>query len=148
MCDTATSSIADALHIPFKAIGKELSKDYGGIIENLWIDFELIRSQRSPKSFRFQKRVSGKAAKYLTGLSCPDDFNVGHYSVKPNFNRLLKIPLGSVADYALSLIYESTSILIKKQNKLGGFNVIKFRSDFLSACKNHGFHINIINSAP
>jgi len=145
ICYKTTEKIAFALHSPFEIIGKELSKNYGGIMEHLWIDFELIPSQ-SPWSFRFQKRVSGNSAKYLTGLSSPDKYNVGHYSVKPDFIKLLKIPPESVANYALSLIYQSTSILFDKQKILGEFDTNKFRLDFLSACKKNGFNIN--NSAP
>jgi hypothetical protein len=44
ICDMNTLPIAQALHAPFKTIGSELSGDYGGIMEHLWISFEL--SQR------------------------------------------------------------------------------------------------------
>ena len=39
-----------------------------------------------------------------------------------------------VADYALSLIYDSTTVLIDKQKKLGGIDATRFREDFLVAC--------------
>src|SRR6185436_2353439 len=113
---------------------------------HLWIDFELIRDfpeLRPPWSFRFQKRVSGYSAQKLIGLPCPARKNVGHYSVRPDFRALLKIPRNSVAGYALSLIYASTAVLIEKQKKLGGFDACKFRSDFLAACRRHGYKISL-----
>lgn len=44
ICDYSTKKVADALRNPFDIIGKELSKDYGGIMEHLWIDLELVES--------------------------------------------------------------------------------------------------------
>jgi hypothetical protein len=144
MCDQATARIADALCTAFKPISKNLSKDYGGTIEHLWIDFELIQNhaeRRRSWPFRFQKRVGGSIFK-LTGLRTPVYENVGHYSVRPDFQKLLRIPLESVASYALSLIYESTFVLVEKQKKLGGFDAQRFRLDFLSSCRDHGYQFN------
>jgi hypothetical protein len=65
MCDSTTKRIADALHAPFEAISNDLSRDYGGTMEHLWIDFELIEAhaeRHPPWSFRFQKRVGGSSA--------------------------------------------------------------------------------------
>ncbi|HXD00849.1 MAG TPA: hypothetical protein VN048_16020 [Verrucomicrobiae bacterium] len=143
MCDEATTRIAETLRSAFKTISKDLSQDYGGTIKHLWIDFELIQrhaERRSPFPFRFQKRVGGSISK-LIGLPMPVYENVGHYSVRPDFQELLRIPLESVARYALSLIYASTSVLVAKQKKLGGFDAERFRLDFLSSCKEHGFEI-------
>jgi hypothetical protein len=143
MCDRATERIADILNDVFDGIGKELSKDYGGTMQHLWIDFELIEShaqRRPPYLFRFQKKVGGSINK-LTGLQDPVYENVGNYSVRPDFKKLLRLPLDSVPSYALSLIYESTTILIEKQKKLGGFDAERFRSDFLSVCTERGFKI-------
>jgi hypothetical protein len=67
--------------------------------------------------------------------------NVGNYSVRPDFHELRSVPLDSVVSYALSLIYASTSVLIEKQKKLGGFDAQKFRSDFLTSCMQHGYDI-------
>lgn len=142
MCDLNTEKIADALQEPFDIIGKELSKDYGGIMEHLWIDFELIERHaelRPPWSFRFQGKVSGRDK--LTGLTNPDQYNVGHYSVRPDFKALAKIPLDSVVGYVLSLIYESTIMLKDKQKKLKGFDADRFREDFLSTCNKLGYKI-------
>lgn len=143
MSDQATGRIAKILRDAFKTIEKDLSKDYGGTIQHLWIDFELIQShaeRRPPFPFRFQKRVGGSICK-LTGLPTPVCENVGHYSVRPDFRELLSIPLESVTRYALSLIYASTSALVEKQKKLGGFDAQRFRVDFLVSCKEHGYEI-------
>ena len=143
MCDQATSKIASTLRPPFKAVGAALSKDYGGTIKHLWIDFELIRSHcelRPPRAFRFQKKVGGGRC-HLTGLQTSVSENVGHYSVRPDFDILLSLPLDAVASYALSLIYDSTVVLIEKQKKLGGFDAAAFRSDFGDFCAVAGYKL-------
>lgn len=141
MCDQATRKIADALHRPFKGIGAALSRDYGGTIKHLWIDFELIQSHcemRPPRSFRLQKKVGGGRF-HLTGLQTAVSENVGHYSVRPDFDTLLSLPLDAVVSYALSLIYDSTVVLIEKQKKLGCFDADAFRSDFRTVCAESGY---------
>jgi len=141
MCDQATIKIADVLHQPFKTIGAALSGEYGGTMKHLWIDFELIRSHcemRPPYAFRFQKKVGGGTC-HLTGLKTAVNENVGHYSVRPEFDTLLRLPLASVVSYALSLIYDSTSVLIDKQKKIGGFNAKQFREGFLTSCEENGY---------
>lgn len=145
MCDSTTERIASALHSPFKEIGKDLSRDYGGTMNHLWIDFELIErraGRRPPWSFRFQRRVGGSSLDKLTGLPRGAYENVGHYSVEPDFNKLLRVPLDSVVSHVLSLIYASTSVLVEKQKKLGGFDAQTFRSDFLTICLRHGYSID------
>lgn len=140
MVDQATQGIASVLRDEFKKLETALSNDYGGTIDHLWIDFELIEhhtQSRPPFPFRFQKRVGGKVFK-LTGLPVPLYENVGHYSVRPDFTILLSIPLKSVATYALGLIYDSTVVLLEKQKKLGGFDAERFREDFVSCCKKLG----------
>jgi hypothetical protein len=42
MCDQATSRAAKALHTPFRELSALLQGEYGGVIEHLWIDLELI----------------------------------------------------------------------------------------------------------
>ena len=141
--DSKTERIRKILYGIFKVIEKDLTKDYGGTIRHLWIDFELIQShaeRRPPFPFRFQKRVGGSICK-LTGLPTRLCENVGHYSVRPDFQELLRIPPESVASYALSLIYASTSVLVEKQKKLGGLDAQRFRADFLSSCRECGYEI-------
>jgi hypothetical protein len=141
MSDQATNRIASILRNVFKTIEEDLSKDYGGAMQHLWIDFELIQGHREkPFPFRFQKKVGGSIFK-LTGLPTPLYENVGHYGVRPDFKKLLRTPLEAVPEYALSLIYASTSVLVEKRRKLGGFDARKFRMEFLSSCKTHGYEI-------
>ncbi len=144
MCDQTTVKIADALHRPFKSISVALSKEYGGNIEHLWIDFELIRSHceaRPIRSFRFQRKVGGSLCS-LTGLRSEVSNNVGHYYVRPNFDTLLSLPYDSVVPYVLSIIYDSTAVLVEKAKKLDGFNAVQFRADFLLACAKNGYPLN------
>jgi hypothetical protein len=144
VCDKTTEHIAAALHAPFEAIARDLSKDFGGTMEHLWIDFELNERHakgRPPWPFRFQKRVGGSSPDKLTGLPRGVYENVGHFSVRPNFRELLSIPQESVVAYALRLIYDSTSVLLEKQKKLGGFDAIGFRDAFLASCRRHGYEI-------
>jgi hypothetical protein len=144
MVDQQMSRIADILRAAFKPIAQDVSIDYGGTIQHLWIDFELIQSfaeRRPPFPFRFQKKVGGSVCR-LSGLPTPLCQHVGHYSVRPDFQKLLSLPLESVASYALSLIYGSTSVLLEKQKKLGGFDASRFRTDFLASCQKHGFEID------
>ena len=145
MCDQTTERIADCLHEPFAVIGKDLSNEYGGAMKHLWIDFELIEShaaRRPPWAFRFRKRVGGPSADRLTGLPTPVYENVGHYSVRPDFAELRKVPLAAIPRYALSLVYASTAVLVENQGKLGGFDAEKFRSDFVTACRQAGHPID------
>src|SRR6516162_10517445 len=110
--DSDTERVRKILYAAFKVIEKDLSKDYGGLIQHLWIDFELIPSwaERGPPfRFRFQKKVGGSVCR-LTGLPTRLCEHVGHYSVRPDFQKLLGLPLESVPSYALSLIYASTSV--------------------------------------
>jgi hypothetical protein len=149
VCDLTTEQIARVLWDVFSKIEKEISGDYGGTMRHLWIDFELSQfgaDRRPPFPFRFQKKVGGSISR-LTGLRTPLYENVGHYSVRPDFDELLKLPLNFVPTYALSLIYRSTSVLVDKRKKLGGFDAEQFRSDFLSACKEHGYEFGPINTS-
>ena len=150
MCDSTTERIARVLHSPFEAIGKDLSKNYGGTMNHLWIDFELIEARagrRQPWSFRLQKRVGGSTPDKLTGLPRRVHENVGQYSVRPDFHKLLSVPLDSVVGHVLGLIYASTSVLIEKQEKLGGFDAQRFRSDLLATCARHGYDIQTASAA-
>ncbi len=140
--DQATNNVAEALRKPFKELAERLQGQYGGVMEHLWIHLELVESlartdgkQRFP--FRFQKRVSGHSRFGLPAI--PDSFNVGHFSVRPDFKRLTPLPVEQGVPYVLSLIYESTSVLLEKHKKLGGFDAVLFRNKFLEACRGMGY---------
>ncbi len=135
--ESSTKRIARAVKDPFDKLEKKLSNDYGGNIEHLWISLELVESHLKDGKgfpFRFQKRVS---------LSGPGDYwyNVGSYSVVPDFEKLKTLPEEKICDYVLGLIYESTQILIDKQKRLEGFDAVKFRSDFIAVCDELGYSI-------
>jgi hypothetical protein len=142
VCDQETSAIAQALYEPFNTISREVSGDYGGLMDHLWIDFQLIAPYLTTHKswrFRFQKRVSGRSR--LMGINNPPKFNVGHYSVAPDYLHLVAIPLINVTSYALRLIYDSTSILSTKANSLGAFDAVGFRSKFAAVCSSNGFDV-------
>jgi hypothetical protein len=150
ICEQSTSHIADALQEPFETLALDLSGEYGGVIEHLWIDFELsptLSDERGPYRFRFQKKVGGKTPDKLTGLPRVVHENVGHYSVRPDFHELLSVSHESVVSYVLNLVYDSTAVLIDKQKRLGGFDAQKFRSRFLTACRARGYHIHGASNA-
>ena len=142
--DADTRHIALALREAFATLEPSLSGDYGGVIEHLWIDIELLgyfaSSDGKPKhSFRFQKRVSGRSHFGLPATE--DSFNVGHYSVRPDFQLLNSMSVDQAVPYLLSLIYKSTELLIEKQKKLGGFHAESFRANFLGGCKKLGYDV-------
>ncbi|TDX13388.1 hypothetical protein [Flavobacterium sp. S87F.05.LMB.W.Kidney.N] len=136
--DSSTEKVADAIEDYFPNLEKELYKDYGGVMEHLWIDLELVErysKDRDSWSFRFQKRVDIRASH--TELYT---YNVGHYSVKPDFEKLRSLSSKeSICSYVFELLYESTQILVDKEKKLNGFNAKAFREDFLSACVKLGY---------
>lgn len=139
--EASTERIARAVKEPFDKLGKKLSNDYGGNIEHLWISLELIESHLKEEKalpFRFQNRVT------LSGFGLPGKkycYNVVSYSVAPNFEKIKTLPEELICDYILGLVYESIQTLIDKQKKLGGFDAIKFRSDFIKVCKELGYSI-------
>lgn len=137
-CDMETAELLQLLHEPLELISDELSNDYGGTMDHLWIEFQLVDNY-GPFSFRFQKKVGGKTPDRLTGI-VPGTFeNVGHYSVLPDIAELMYVPRESVIDYVLQSLYRSTAVLVDKQKRLGDFDTDRFRSDFLAVCKNHGY---------
>ena len=142
MTDQSTSQAAEILHPVLSALSARLEGNYGGKIEHLWIDLELIESHAkadgSPRHpFRFQKRVSGGSRFGLP--AAPDKFNVGHFSVRPDFDLIRSLSTKDCVAYTLSLIYRETTILHAKSKKLGGFNADAFRLSFLSACEDLGY---------
>lgn len=63
MYDSSTKKIGFSLTDVFEILSKILSRDYGGIMQHLWIDFELVEQLAKPDGtpkypFRFAKRVS------------------------------------------------------------------------------------------
>jgi hypothetical protein len=145
MVDDRTENIASKLRDIFDELCERLNGDYGGTIEHLWIDMELIEDHARPDGkpkfpFRFTKRVSGRAPFGLP--PSPDSYNVGHFSIRPNFSFLLSRKESEAIPYCLNLIYNELIILKAKEKKLGGFNSELFRNKFREECKNLGFSLN------
>jgi hypothetical protein len=142
--DDDTKAIADALAPVFEKLERELGGDYGGIIEHLWIDLELLEylanADGSPRhSFRFQKRVSGRSHFGLP--EAPSKFNVGHFSVRPDFALLISNPVELGVGHVLQKIYSTSAILLEKQRQLGGFDATQFRERFMTQCRQLGYPI-------
>lgn len=142
--DVSTVEISEALRVVLVKIEEQLSGNYGGIIEHLWIDLELsemsfIAFGKPPKPFRFQRCVSGGPRMGLPAI--PDSYNVGHYSVLPDFEVLKKSTIDQSVSYIINLIYSSTEVILDKQKRLGGFDAIGFRLKFTSVASNLGFSI-------
>jgi hypothetical protein len=126
--DQGTGHIAEAMHAPLRQLSAAVSGDYGGSMEHLWVELELVpgdADRRSAWSFRFQKHVSPKPL--AAGLPKVEYHNVGHYSVRPDYFALAQVAPEDVSRYLMELIYESTAVLEKKQKRLGGFNLKDFR---------------------
>lgn len=145
ICDSSTVKLAEELRREFSKIAEQLTGDYGGDIEHLWIDLELSEMSvlafgKPPKPFRYQKRVSGAPRMGLPAI--PDSFNVGHYSVRPDFEVLKQSTIEQSINYIVGLVYKSTEVLLSKQKKLGGFNASSFRDKFSSVCTGLAFNIN------
>jgi hypothetical protein len=139
-------TIGDVLNDFFKTISKKLEANYGGIMEELWIDFELSETmaiiyEKPPFPFRFAKRVSGKSRFGLPDN--PDSFNIGHFGVRPDFKYLMTNPIEEIIIYSLSLIYSELVNLKSKEKKLGGFNTELLCTNFNQECKLLGIDLRL-----
>jgi hypothetical protein len=142
--DQSTTKLADTLRPIFRTLADKLEGNYGGSIEHLWIDLELVEHHAKPDgsprhSFRLQKRVSGRERFGLPAIE--DRINVGHYSVRPDFHYLHSLPIHEAAEYVIKLIHESTEILLSKQKQLNGFDAQLFRSKLAESCLQLGFNV-------
>jgi hypothetical protein len=129
--DQGTEHVADAVAPTLDALGRQLSGSYGGLMDHLWIDLELCpddADRRPPWSFRFQKVV--RPSRLLAGLPARTYENVGHYSVRPDYHALARVPLPAAAGYLARLIFDSTETLRRRQKTLGSFDVEAFRARF------------------
>lgn len=136
--------IGQGLRKTFIILCERLEGDYGGVMEHLWIDFELAKTFARPDgkpkfSFRFAKRVSGRSHFGLPAL--PDSFNVGHFSVRPDFDFLLTLTDAESISYCLSLVYNELNMLKHKEKKLEGFNSELLRNRFHDECLSLGYKL-------
>ncbi|SEI90016.1 hypothetical protein SAMN04488018_106175 [Myroides marinus] len=125
-----TKLIPSYLNEYLRLIEKDLYKNYGGTMESLWIDIELVEKQE-PYPFRFQKRVNSPSS-----YTDPYTYNVGHFSIKPDFNLLDKLQSKSlICLYLIDLLCESINELSNRKKALGDFDFSTFQSDFIEACE-------------
>jgi hypothetical protein len=73
--DLNSSDVAHALRPVFDTLSRAPERDYGGSIEHLWIDLELLELAFKPDGgprypFRFPKRVSGGSRLGLPPVRC------------------------------------------------------------------------------
>ncbi|WP_121966198.1 hypothetical protein [Myroides sp. N17-2] len=135
--DEQTKHIPRVIDLYLKEIALVLNRDYGGVMEHLWININLSEVEKV-FPFRFQKRVESSSS-YIN----PYSYNVGHYSIAPDFNELKNFKTEeAICKYFFNLLYTSMKVLHKKQKSLGGFNAIIFKEDFRKACKNIGYTID------
>ncbi len=139
--DLNTQKFMSDLHESLKKLSTFLSQDFGGEMENLWIEIELssmIANVRPVYKFRFQKRVAGKLG--ISGEKMPDDNNVGHYSVRPNFTELHKV--NDVLEFLLKLVFQSTEVLFEKKKKFPNLDINLFRGEFIRGAASLGYDLN------
>ena len=136
--DQGTEHLADSVHPLLARVSSMLSGEYGGPMQHLWIGLELMpgrADQGPPFPFRLQKRVRTSRELYAPGDR--EFFNVGSYSVRPDYFKLAQVPLDEVPCYLITLIYESTVDLHGKR-QLKGFDVGMFRRNFAYAMSASG----------
>lgn len=125
-----TKLIPSYLNEYLRLIENDLYKNYRGTMESLWIDIELVEKQE-PYPFRFQKRVNSPSS-----YTDPYTYNVGHFSIKPNFNLLDKLQSKNlICLYLIDLLCESINELSNRKKALGDFDFRAFQSDFIEACE-------------
>jgi hypothetical protein len=136
--DQGTEHLAEAVRPYLERASAYLSRNYGGLMEHLWIDLEMspVRADIRPAwSFRFQRRVSLARSAKQFGLPVLSDEvdpkNVGHFSVRPDYFKLAEVPLDNVPGFLLRLVYDEAVALEKRSRGLGGFDARSFRRDLL-----------------
>jgi hypothetical protein len=143
--DEDTRAIADALDPVLKKLAQSLDGEYGGPMEHLWIQIEMLAYLARPDGrarhpFRFQKRVSGRSRLGLPPN--PDWLNVGHFSVRPDFANLISPPVEDGVRHVLQRIHAASAVLLEKQKKLGGFDAGLFRERILVNCSSLGYPLS------
>jgi hypothetical protein len=136
--DQGTEHLAALIRSHLEELSTALSGEYGGPMDHLWIELELSPGNadvRPAFPFRFQKRV--RTPRELRAFGEREFFNVGNYSVRPDYCELARVPLDDVPCYLMSLLYESTECLRGKR-QLKGFDVESFRERFAHALAARG----------
>lgn len=128
--DLGTEHLAALVRPHLDELSSSLSGDYGGPVVHLWIDLELCpgdAGMRPAFPFRLQKRV--RTPTELRSLGDEQFFNVGNYSVRPDYFELARIPLDDMPCCLMTLLYESTRSLCGKR-QLKDFDVESFLRRF------------------
>ena len=128
--DQGTEHVAKLIRPHLDKLSQVLSGEYGGTMDHLWIDLELCPWEddaRDPWPFRFQKRVT--PPRDLRELGAKVHFNVGHFSVRPDYFELAHIPMTDVVCHLMRLIYDATRTL-ETRKQIGNFDVHAFRNKF------------------
>jgi hypothetical protein len=140
--DQGTHHIAEAVRPHLDKLSLALSGEYGGPMEHLWIHLELMPSRtdiHEPFPFRFQKRVA--PPRELKPLGATERFNVGHFSVRPDYFALARVPLADVPCYLMAVVYDATGTL-ESRKQLSGFNARAFRERFAQFLRASGCAAN------
>jgi hypothetical protein len=140
--DQGTEHIAQAVRAPLDRLSLFLTGEYGGPMRHLWIHLELVPAradEREPFAFRFQRRVA--PPRELKPLSATEHFNVGHFSVRPDYFVLARVSLSDVPCYLMTVIYDATSVL-EKRKQLKGFDAKAFRNRFARFLQESGCAAN------
>ena len=150
--------IKDILNPVLEALSQKLSGEYGGPMEQLWIDLEILPAdaeQRGSWSFRFQKRVAPPRW-MVDAFETKPEFNVGHYSLRLDYAALRDLDHylvfeehdpKEVIEYAVRLLYESTQTLGGRKRTLGDFDADAFRARFIQALGELGIAIDQTGAA-
>jgi hypothetical protein len=136
--DQGTHHIAETVRPHLARLSDFLAGEYGGPMEHLWVDLELIPGRadvRGAFSFRFQKRVA--PSRDLKSLGAKEQFNVGHFSVRPDYFALAQIAPEEVPCYLMRVVYDATMTLEKKR-QLKGFDAGAFRRKFAQFLEENG----------
>ena len=136
--DQGTEHLAALVRPHLDGLNSTLSGQYGGPMNHLWIELELSPGHadyRPAFAFRFQKRVV--TPKEMRAFGTQEFFNVGHYSVRPDYFELARVPLDDVRCYLLRLVFDSTESLSGKR-QLKGFDLGLFRQRFAAALATRG----------
>lgn len=141
MYETKFEKVPRAVEDYFEQLEQLLNKDYGGVIEHLWIAL-VLREGVEPYTMRVQKRVSLGNPFNVSGFFATEHYfyNVASYDVKPDFEKLKTLTdKKEICSYIFKLLYQSFDILEKKSKSLGNFNHQQFKQDFLMGCQSLGF---------
>lgn len=137
--DQGTEHIVAIVQPQLETLSQALAGDHGGTMNHLWIDLELSpgdSDRRLSWPFQFQRKVVPPRA--LAASNSATFHNVGHFSVRPDYFALAKVPTENVSCYLLSLIYDSTATLAAQRRKIGDFNAEQFRARFREVMESLG----------